>query len=234
LTKIIVVSGSSSGLGLNLSHQLLEDGWTVCGIDINPRHPDLKSDSYHHYLCDLSDFGQLHDMSKQLLSDIPCINALVNCAGIMPTCLAARFNAEQAERTYKINVIAPLLLSKLFLKKLKSSDNSRVINVTSIAAELTIPGEIIYASSKAALKHATSILAIEFARYNVSVFNIAPALIQTPMTCHLTKEQRSEMLRKQAIPFDLQPIEFTKAVLSILEMPFSSTGSVVYVGGIAN
>ena len=234
MKKTAVVTGSSSGLGLHLCHNLISKGYSVYGIDIQPPHPELASDSYSHYLFDISDFKGLPEVVAKLTSNTSSIDVLVNCAGVMPTCLAALFKADEAERTYKINVIAPLLLSKLLLKKLKKSQNPRIINVTSIAAELTIPGEIIYASSKAALKHATSILAIEFARYNIGVFSVAPALIITPMTAHLSDNQRSEMLRKQAIPIDVKPADFTNVVLSALVMPFSSSGSTLYVGGISN
>jgi 3-oxoacyl-[acyl-carrier protein] reductase len=234
MPKIAVVTGSSSGLGLDLSLNLLHKEWRVYGIDIAPPPDSLNSELYSHHLCDLSDFDQISDISKGISGDITCLDMLVNCAGIMPTSLVARLNAIDADQTYKINAIAPLLLSKLFLKKLRNSGNPRIINIASIAAELTIPGEAIYASSKAALKHSTSILAIEYARYNIAVFTVSPALIKTPMTQHLSEQQQLDMLRKQAIPFDAKPADFTNVILGILNLPFSSTGSTIYVGGIAN
>ena len=68
------------------------------------------------------------------------VDLLVNCAGIMPTNLVARFDPSLAEIAFKTNVIAPIHLCRLILKPLKKSTKPVIINISSIAAELTLQG----------------------------------------------------------------------------------------------
>ena len=233
-SKVALVTGSSSGLGLNLSIALISDGWRVYGLDICPQSLPIDSSSYIHCQCDLSIFTDILKVCQSFLASEKSLDLLVNCAGVMPTSLIARFDPEIAEITYKVNVIAPMYLSKLLLKRLRGSANPKIINVSSIAAELTIPGESIYASSKAALSHLSKIMAIEYARYHIAVHDLRPALIKTPMTEHLTDPQRQEMLKRQAVIDELVPDDFTQSIFGILGMPYQSTGSITYIGGIAS
>ena len=77
-------------------------------------------------------------------------------------------------------------------------------------------------------------MSIEFARYGIGVYDVRPALVKTPMTEHLTESQRGEMLKKQALQKELFPKDFTNCIMSMVDMPLETTGSIIYVGGISN
>ena len=233
-TRTAVVTGASSGLGYELSLCLVSKGWTVYGVDIKQRPSHLDTNYYFHRQCDLSCYPSIDSIMKDISSTVASIDLLVNCAGKMPTSLIARLDPFVAEYVYKVNVISPLYVSKLLVRSLKQSLNPKVINISSIASELAIPGEAVYSSSKAALSHASKIMSIEFARYGIAVHDVRPALIKTPMTEHLLQSQTTEMLKRQALQKELEPADFVKCILSIIDMPLEATGSVTYVGGIAN
>jgi len=229
-----VITGSSSGLGYELSLCLVSKGWKVYGIDIKQCPSQLDPNYYYHQQSDLTCFSAVDSIVKCISTSVDSVDLLVNCAGKMPTSIVARFDPLVAEDAFRVNVISPIYLSKLLIKKLKLSLNPKVINISSIASELAIPGEVVYSSTKAALSQASKIMSIEFARYGIAVYDVRPALIRTQMTKHLSQLQRNEMMKRQALQKELVPADFVKCILSIIDMPLETTGSITYIGGIAN
>jgi len=231
--QIAVITGSSSGLGAHLSEVLHGLDWNIYGIDKNNLHPNLKDKiKYYHMISDLSDYKQIDNTCNEICNKENKIDLLVNCAGVMPSSLVAKINPMTAAEAFFINTIAPIYISKKFIRPLRKSGKPIIINITSIAAELSLPGECIYGASKAALKHASESMAIEFIKYGISVHNVAPALINTPLTKHLTEKQKNYMLTKQAFEHEVTLVNFSEVILHLLTTPSATTGSTTYVGGI--
>jgi len=232
-SRIAVITGSSSGLGAHLSKVLHSLGWDVYGIDKNSPHPSLKdSIKYYHFISNLSDYKQIDHTCSEICNIEKKIDLLVNCAGVMPSCLVAKINPLAASEAFLVNTIAPIYIAKKFIRPLRKSIKPIIINITSIAAELSLPGECIYGASKAALKHASESMAIEFIKYGITVHNVAPALINTPLTKHLTEKQENYMLTKQALDREVTLVNFSDVILHLLTTPLATTGSTTYVGGI--
>jgi len=235
MSKVTLITGASSGIGLALCEQLFTDDSDhhVYGLDRKPQEFFLNNPKYTHICCDLLEFESVRNIIEGSEINKLKINTIVNCAGIMPTSPVFKLDPKLASEAFSLNCIAPLYLVKLLLKSLTRTEKPLIINVTSIAAELNIPGEIVYGATKAALKHASESMSIELARFGIRVNCVAPALVMTAMTEHLTESQIDYMLTKQAYKNEVTSKDVATAINYLMDGPDVITGSTLYVGGIA-
>jgi len=117
---------------------------------------------------------------------------------------------------------------------MRKSNNGRIINFTTVAKPLKLPGELIYAASKAAIETLTQILAKELAQYNITVNAIGPTLIKTDLIKGVPKEKLSNLLEYQAIK-KFGEREDVANVIDFYIRPESNfiTGQIIYLGGIS-
>jgi 3-oxoacyl-[acyl-carrier protein] reductase len=230
----IFVTGASSGIGLGITKKLLQfEKYYVVGIDKADASGEIFQEHYLHIKSDLSKFEEIKGAVNEIIKKHDFkVKGLINAAGIMPSMLFSKLDPKKVVDTFAINSIAPIYLSKLLLRHLSNSRPAFIINVTSIAADINIPGEGVYSASKAALKVITEYMSIEYARFGVSVNAIAPALVETPMTAHLTVDQVKYMRKKQALHIDINVNDVAEAIELLINAPLAVTGSTLYVGGI--
>lgn len=232
MNKYIVITGSSSGIGFALCKLLLKvTDYNIVGMDRNPSRFN-NNGSYEHFICDLTDFEGVDTLIQESGITKGKIKSLVNCAGIMPTTLITKMDPMEASNAFKLNCVAPLYLAKLFVKALSRSKDGSIINVTSITADLNIPGEVVYGATKASLKHASETMAIEFSRFGIRVNCVAPALVKTAMTEHLSESQKKFMMNKQVSKYSVTPDSVARTILFLIDAPEEVTSSTLYVGGI--
>jgi 3-oxoacyl-[acyl-carrier protein] reductase len=230
--KRITITGSSSGLGKALCEALLgKGGWEVYGIDRVER--PIHSSSYKHLTCDLTNWKEVDSLVPDFIDPRLPMHVLVNCAGMMPSMLISSFEPHQAAEAFALNTITPLHLAKILLKPLARSKSGHIINLTSIAADVRIPGEIVYSATKAALKNITENMSAELSRFAIRVNAIAPALVETPLTQHLTEHQVHFMRAKQATCSMVSVDCVTSAIISLIDSPPQVSSSTIYVGGIS-
>ena len=229
--KSIVITGSSSGLGLALANELLNKReWAIYGIDLQGAR--ISHPSYRHLVCNVADWGESQQKVPGFIGTKTPLSVLVNSAGIMPSSLVSSLDPSRAINAFAINTVAPLHMSKLLLKNLSRSREGHIINITSSAADVLIPGEVIYSATKAALKTISEGMASELARFSIRVNSVAPALIETKMTEHLSPSQIEFMKTKQAFLGSLATRHVADSIIALIESPQQITSSTVYVGGI--
>ena len=229
--KRIVVTGSSSGIGKTLCELLLGfEDWEILGVDKNPS--PFESSSYNHLVCDLTSWKDIDSLLPKFANLRMPLHALVNCAGIMPSMLTSSLDATKAQHAFSTNTLAPLYVAKTLLKPLARSKEGHIINVTSIAADVYIPGEIVYSATKAALKNITQNMSSELSRFGIRVNSVAPALVMTPMTEHLSDQQVNFMKSKQASMPTVTAHSVASAIFSLLNSPGEVNSSTIYVGGV--
>jgi NAD(P)-dependent dehydrogenase (short-subunit alcohol dehydrogenase family) len=180
----VIVTGSSSGIGLDAARLLHSAGAEVCLV---ARRGDLLTEAVSElgdrawvHVCDVSDGGQVEEFAVAVGQRWEAVDGLVNNAGIAPMADLDRTDPETWDRTFAVNVTGPYLLCRALAPMLKAGTSPAVVNVSSSLAQRAIPGMAAYNASKAALNHMTRSLALEWAP-TVRVNAVMPAVVDTPI-----------------------------------------------------
>jgi NAD(P)-dependent dehydrogenase (short-subunit alcohol dehydrogenase family) len=180
----MVISGASSGIGLEAARMLASRGAEVC-LTARRDKPlaaaarEIGSSAWA-WQCDVSDPKSVAALTVEVEARWGAIDGLVNNAGIAPMASLDETSNEVWEETFAINVRGPFLLCRELGPLLRATPSPAVVNISSTLAERAIPGMAAYNASKAALNQLTRSLALEWAP-TVRVNAIMPAVIDTPI-----------------------------------------------------
>ena len=178
--KVAVVTGAAGGIGRTITLTLAEAGATTVyavDVDSNIKWPNSAIESYS---IDLRNEEQINEFVEQINSRHNCgVDVLVNCAGVTFTNGLFDYSSEEWDTTYKVNLLAPYLLSRGLAKGMYAGS---IINITSLNAELAFPNNPAYVTTKHGLKGLTKALALELGGRNIRVNNVGPGYIKTDMT----------------------------------------------------
>ncbi len=171
-----IVTGASSGIGLETSKVLSRLGYEVFGIG---RHfgTELTPDGFHQIVCDILDTDRLCDTVKEIAAQNR-VTLLVNNAGIAYYGLHEELNAQKIRQMVRTNLEAPMILTCLLLRELKKN-RGYVINISSVTAAGTNPHGCAYGATKAGLSSFSRSLFDEARKYGVKVVTISPDMAKT-------------------------------------------------------
>ena len=185
MSRFVVITGSSGGIGSALVDVFLNDDFSVVGIDKINSERDSKG--FIEINADLYEFTKNENYREQLLNQIKNHLPkqlddfiLINNAAVQILNPVTELNSNDWDKTLSVNIMAPFFLVQGFLNHL-SKTNGHVINISSIHSRLTKTNFSSYAASKAALESLTRSLAVELSINGISVNAIAPAAIATQM-----------------------------------------------------
>ncbi|WP_394404792.1 3-oxoacyl-ACP reductase [Streptococcus sp. 20-1249] len=175
MTRRVLITGVSSGIGLAQARLFLENGCAVYGVDKSAK-PDLSGD-FHFYQLDLT-----RDIAA-LIEQVPEVDILCNTAGILDNYQPLlEISEEEFEQVFATNFFGTVKLTRHYLAKMVERKEGIIINMCSIASFLAGGGGAAYTASKHALAGFTRQLALDYAKAGVQIFGIAPGAVQTGMT----------------------------------------------------
>ncbi len=210
--KTAIVTGASSGIGLAITHMLLEKGWTVFAPARREFTLPEASGRLIRIPCDLLDAIALRDAIQTILEEAPAIDLLINCAGIGVFGPHEQLKPEDLSEMLRLNLEVPILLCRLTLRALKAS-TGKIINISSVTAEKDSVFGCAYAASKAGLSRFSTSLFEEVRKFGVGVTVIQPDLTRTPFYDSLDFEPDTDAATA------LLPEQIADAVAYILESP---------------
>lgn len=204
----VIVSGGSRGLGLGISRTLASSGFAVYAVarrltaELSEAIEDAAQEgagTLCFQSCDLTEIAGLGSFIKRLRAEAGPIYGLVNNAGIGTAGMASQIKDEDVERLIRLNVTAPILLTKHVLKSMLAQGGGRIVNISSIVAITGYSGLSTYSASKAALAGFAGSLAREVGPAGITVNTVAPGFIETDMTEGLQGEGRLKIERRSAL-----------------------------------
>lgn len=184
----VLVTGASSGIGAALAERFAARGATV---GICARRAEqlarvldrcrLHSPDSQSRVCDLSRPAQVEDLARWCLEELGGVDVLVNNAGIPKRRHVARLDLPTVETVTRVNYLAPVQLTLALLGHMIERGSGRIVNVSSVAATLSSPGEAAYDASKAALAVFSEAMAIDLWETGVKVLVVYPSVVDTPL-----------------------------------------------------
>jgi 3-oxoacyl-[acyl-carrier protein] reductase len=190
MTKRVLVTGSSRGIGRTIALTLAEKGWSVAihgtqlGAELEKTRDLLGDRCSGVFLADMAHPASAEAIIDRALDSGP-LHALVNNAGVYhPLRFLEAGDGEfdtNFHRTFAINFETPLRLTRRIGRYFESQGGGKILNVASRVGFRGEAGAAIYSASKAALINLTRALAVELAPKNIGMFGIAPGWVDTAM-----------------------------------------------------
>jgi len=230
--RVVLITGTSRGIGNHLARHLLERGALVVGCS-RGEYDGLEHESYAHRALDVSSEPDVVELFRFIRSSYGRLDVAINNAAINPALsLVALTPAAAATETLAANVLGPFLVCREAVKLMTRHRSGRIVNLGSMATRHEVQGEALYTASKAALNAFTRVLAKEVAPQGITCNVVAPAAVETELSDAVDRDKLQEILARNAIP-ELGSEADVAAAIDWLIGPESAavTGQIVYLGG---
>jgi NAD(P)-dependent dehydrogenase (short-subunit alcohol dehydrogenase family) len=236
--KVAVVTGAASGIGLAIARELAAHGGAVAVADIAGEAAEEAAASIVDdggkavgVQADVTSRHAVEALFGKAETELGPVDILVNNAGISIDRGVRRITDEDWQRTIAVNQTGVFLCSQAAASSMIPRRTGRIINIAS-RAWLGWFGQLSYASSKGGVVSATRALAIELAKYGITVNCLAPGLIDTPLLRAEPPEVMERLLKAQPMGTLGSPADVAHAT-RFLASPAARaiTGQVLYVCG---
>ena len=182
MSKNIVITGTSSGIGLELAKFFIKSKHHVLAISRN--NSDLRSLNLNGLYAvdfDITNYERYDSLNKYL-NNFKDVDVLINNAGLLINKPFEDTSLEDFQKVYSTNVFSVAMLTKFLVKRM--NDRSNVVNISSVGGvegTLKFPGLAAYSSSKGALNILTEMLAEEYKNHGIHFNSLALGSVQTKM-----------------------------------------------------
>ena len=172
MSKVILITGGSSGIGKSIGEFLLSKGYQVFGTSRNPeKYSDAKIDLV---ALDVLDPDSIQKAVDGIVASTGRIDVLINNAGAGITGPVEEIPTEEIKRNFDTNFFGPIQVIKSVLPFMRSQNSGLIINITSIAGYMGLPYRGVYSASKGALEIITEAFRMEIKDFNIQMTNLAP------------------------------------------------------------
>ena len=172
MSKVVLITGGSSGIGKSIGEFLSGKGFKVYGTSRQPKnYPDSKIKLVE---LDVLDEDSIFSAVQTVVHTEGKIDVLINNAGAGITGPIEEIPMEEIKRNFETNFFSPNRVIKAVLPQMRLQKEGVIINVTSIAGYMGLPYRGVYSASKGALELITEAFRMEIKDFNIKMTNVAP------------------------------------------------------------
>ncbi len=224
--KVVLVTGASKGIGLEIAKAFKQKGFTVVGT-YNKTAP---CDEFEFIKCDLSDSEQVKALVESVYEKYKRIDVLVNNAGISHTGIISYVTDEIFKEMTSVNFEAAFNLCKMASEIMVRQKRGCIINISSVWGNEGASCEVLYSALKGGVNTLTKALAKELAPSNIRVNAVAPGVIKTDMLSCYSEEDLKALVEETPLGRLGKPEDVAKAVLFLEDADFI-TGQILTIDG---
>lgn len=241
--KAAIVTGASSGIGRAIALALGREGAAVAvnyardaeGADATVKEIEANSGRAFAVQADVSKEDDVRDLVGRAVKEFGRLDVMVNNAGVEYKMPFLETPLETWEKVIAVNLTGPWLGCQEAAKQMVSQAGpGRIINVSSVHEDLAMPTNSPYCAAKGGLRMLTRTIAVELAPYAITVNNVAPGAIETPMDAKLEQDPAQMNTLLSEIPLGRmgKPEEVASlAVYLASDAAAYVTGSTLFVDG---
>ena len=227
MSKVVLITGGSSGIGKSVGEFLKEKGFVVYGTSRNA--DNYKNHPFKLINLDVTNTESILKAVKTVISNEGTIDVLINNAGKGITGPIEETPTEEMRNTFETNFFGPIEVMKAVLPYMRNQKSGLIINVTSIAGYMGLPFRGIYSATKGALEIVTEAVRMEVKNFDIEVTNIAPGDFATNIAAgryHTPVFENSPYQKTYQNNLDLMnehvsggsdPIAMAKAIYKIIQ-----------------
>ena len=172
MSKVVLITGGSSGIGKAIGEFLFHKGFIVYGTS---RNPDKITGSLFPLIgLDVRNTESINQAIAKLISISGRIDVVINNAGVGITGPIEEIPIEEIKNNFDTNFFGPIEVIKAVLPQMRIQKSGLIINITSIAGYMGLPYRGIYSASKGALELVTEALRMEVKSFGIQITNVAP------------------------------------------------------------
>jgi len=172
MSKVVLITGGSSGIGKSIGEFLTQKGFIVYGTSRNPER--YKSSKFAIIKLDVAALDTIKQATETVIQKEGKLDVLINNAGAGITGPIEEIPEQEIKANFETNFFGPINVIKAVLPQMRKQNSGLIINVTSIAGYMGLPYRGIYSASKGALELVTEAFRMELKDFNINMTNVAP------------------------------------------------------------
>ena len=220
---MIIITGVSGGIGKYLFEKIWENGETVYGADILTYPDNEKRDFFMKV--DISNYSDVSNWIKKIKNKITKLT-LINCAGSNYNSFAHKVDIDKWSQVININLIGTFNVIRSVLPLMREEGYGRIINFSSVVAQMGVLGTSAYAASKAGLWGMTKSIAVENAKKGITINNLNLGYFDIGMIKYVSKEFQKVIKEKIPTGNFGNPDNIFKAVNFLIETDYINGTSI--------
>jgi NAD(P)-dependent dehydrogenase (short-subunit alcohol dehydrogenase family) len=172
MSKVILITGGSSGIGKSIGTFLHQKGYIVYGTSRNPNR--VKDSVFPLLQLDVRDVNSINSAISELIQKEGKLDVVINNAGVGITGPLEEIPSQEIKNNFETNFFGPIEVIKAVLPQMRSQNSGLIINITSIAGYMGLPYRSVYSASKGALEIITEAIRMEVKSFGIHLTNVAP------------------------------------------------------------
>lgn len=172
MSKVVLITGGSSGIGKSIGEFLHHKGFNVYGTSRNPEK--VTNSVFPLIALDVRDTKSIELAVVQIIQATGKLDIVINNAGVGITGPLEEIPMDEIKNNFETNFFGPIAVMKTVLSQMRTQKSGLIINITSIAGYMGLPYRSVYSASKGALELITESLRMEVKSFGVQITNVAP------------------------------------------------------------
>jgi len=226
MSKVVLVTGASSGIGKSIATFLSEKGYKVYGTSRNPKN--MENFSFELIALDVLKVDTINSAIDLIIRKEGRLDVLVNNAGMGITGPIEDTPTDEMRAVFNTNLFGAIDVMKAALPQMRKQKSGTIVNVTSIAGYMGLPFRGLYSATKGALETITEATSMEVKPFGIKVVNVAPGdfatniaagRYHTPVFENSAYKENYQMnlnLMDAHVSGGMDPLEMAKAVYKII------------------